>query len=209
MSGKCPGEEAIATDPTLRTGKLEGDVDGDGDRDKVSMAKTKGKPDCSNFLVVETDDEVFSIPLASEGGGIALGIPSLKGLAQIDGRPGVDVYVTMLSGASTEFLSVFSAGGGKLERLDVEGSYGPLFPSGASVTHAEASDCREGPGKVVIVALNKQDPQGWVGQWSYFRFDGHSFVRDGEAITTDPIGRIQRNPEFRHTPFGSCPTSAS
>ncbi|MCA1706483.1 MAG: hypothetical protein LC808_25745 [Actinobacteria bacterium] len=209
-SGKCPNEEAVVADPDLRKGgALEGDVDGDGAADEVFLVEAEDKPDCSRFLVVKTGDEVLSTGLEAEGGGLTLGLPFLKGLAQIDGRPGDEVYVTVLTGASTEFLSVFSTGAGKLERLEVDGSYGPLFPSGASAAHAEATDCRPGEGRIVIEAATRVDPRGWNVTTSYWRFDGKSFVRDGEAgINTDPVG-IRRDPTFKRTPFGSCPTSAA
>ncbi|MEA2460148.1 MAG: hypothetical protein QOH90_325 [Actinomycetota bacterium] len=208
-SGDCPGEEQAVADPSLKKGgPLEGDVNGDGASDEVFLVKAKGDPDCSNFLVVDVGSAVFSTPLASEGGGLDLGLPFLKGLAQIDGRPGDEVYATVLTGASTEFLSVFSTGSGKLERLEAEGSYGPLFPSGASAAHAEATDCRAGKGRIVVETATRTDPIGWNVRWSYFRFDGESFVRDETATSTDPVG-IRRDPTFKHTPFGSCATSSA
>jgi hypothetical protein len=197
-------------DGSLRDdGRLLGDVDGDGADDPVFIVRTTGEPDCSVFLVAETAGGTLSAPAPPDEGGAALGLPALTGLAQIDGLPGLDAYVTVLAGASTEFLAVFSAGSGRLERLDRAGAGGEsLFPSGGSVAHVEASDCRQQGG--VVVATATRVDGGWGARWEYYVREGDSFVPDdpASAITTDPIGRLSRSsPEFRFTPFGSCSTS--
>jgi hypothetical protein len=208
-SGVCPGEEDLVADESLRDeGRLEGDVDGDGSHDTIFLVRTRGEPNCSVFLVVETDGGTLSAPAPPNEGSAALGLPSLTGFAQIDGEPGLEVYLTVLAGASTEFLSVFSAATGGLERLDREGGEaGGLFPSGGSVAHLEASDCREEGG--VVVSLARQQDGGWAIVSNYYVSNGNSFVPadPSQGITTDPVGRLRSWSEFRFTPFGSCPTS--
>ena len=204
-SGTCEREEELVADESLRDeGRLEGDVDGDGSDDTAFLVRTRGEPDCSVFLVVETAGATLSAPVATEGGSASLGLPSLTGLAQIDGRPGVDIYLTVLAGASTEFLAVYSAGAGQLDRLSRgDGALGDLFPSGGSVAHVEASDCRA-EGGIVVAEATRNEP-GWSIVSGEYDFDGESFVQVGES--RDQAGRIRGFVEFGSTPFGSCSTS--
>lgn len=189
---------------------MDVDVDGDGTPDEVFLVEADGGPRCSTYLMADTDAATLSTPVPQqEALTPGIGLPALTGAAQIDKRPGLDVYVTVLSGASTTFLNVFSAGSGRLELLEIEnGQYGSLFPSGASVAHAEASDCGSG-GNIVVSKAERVEP-GWGVRIQYLRFNGRRFVPadPSEAMTTDPIGRLMKSfPEFRATPFGSCPSS--
>jgi hypothetical protein len=209
-SGDCPNEAAAVADTSLRDdGRLLGDIDGDGAEDPVFLVRTTGEPECSVFLVAETSSGTLSAPAPPDEGGAALGLPALTGLAQIDGLPGLDAYLTVLAGASTEFLAVFSAGSGRLERLDRAGDGSEvLFPSGGSVAHLEASDCHEAGG--VVVASAQRINGGWGAEFHYYVREGDSFVADdpSSGITPDPVGKLFRSfPEFRFTPFGSCSTS--
>jgi hypothetical protein len=206
VSGRCPGEAAAITNRSLRKpGSLDVDVTGDDSSDHVFLVGTKGAPECSTFLVAETAAVILSAPVPpQEALSPGLDLPALTGAAQIDGREGLDVYLTVATGASTTFLSVFSAGSGQLKQLEIEGgTYGSLFPSGATVAHAEASDCRKGG---LVISTAERESGGWAIVRRNLHLKGDRFVEKGGGITTDPIGHLF--PEFRTSPFGRCPTSA-
>ena len=205
-SGSCPDEEIVAAKgPDKGVETSEADVNGDGSEDLIFLAEAEGPSGCTDFLVVETDDATFSAPVQAEGGG-ALGLPSIDGAAEIDDRPGADIYVTVLAGASTAFLTVFSVAGGKLVSLDIEDPKraDPFFPTGGSVGHLEGSDCvAEG-----VVSVATAVPRGgrYVVERTDYRRSGDSFVpaeeiREREVL---PASRLEEIPELARSPFGGC-----
>jgi hypothetical protein len=207
-SGRCANEaEVVADQATWRDGRLRGDVDGDGIRDEVFIADGAGEPGCRLFLVARVAGVILSAPIPpQEGAPSGLGLPSLSGLAEIDGRPGLDVYLTVLAGASTSFLTVFSAGSGKLSVLDLEGGeFGALFPTGGSAGHAEASDCLHR--RVAITKATPARGDRWNAERSFFRLRGDRFVKDEKPPTLLRNVKLNALPEFRGTPFGNCRTS--
>lgn len=212
ISSECPEEEGIARGSEAVESSFVGDVDGDGELDPISIETfPEAESPCQAILVVHLPEEVMSTRLQQEGvdlgGGAA---PSLLGVADIDGRPGGEVVVRMVSGASTEFAALYSAGGGALERLDVRGGeFGDLFPSGGSVGHLEQSDCKE-PGTITI---STAVPQGarYLVRRAEFHFDGEAFSVDREALTeetvdADELASGEVAGFTSGAPFGSCPT---
>jgi hypothetical protein len=196
-------------DPSLRVGgSLRGDVDGDGTSDEVFIQHAPGAdPACTYFVAVRTAGTVLSSPIEQAEGGTSLGLPALDSLAQVDGRPGLDVVVTVLAGASTTFYGIFSAGSGRLARMGVTGAsdFGPLFPSGGSAGHLEASDCT--PDGMVVVQATPSG-SGWAVKRSFYKTRGDVFEFDHAANQTDvPSTRVSTLPEFKATPFGSCPAT--
>ena len=139
-----------------KEGSLEGDVDGNGASDVVSLlVNENGSRGCKAFVVVDTATEDLLAPIVDENIAFSLGFPTLNALVQIDDRPGKEVVVDVTAGASTSFAGIFSAGGDALERIRLESDalpYGDLFPYGGSVGHLEASDCAPDGGVVVSAA---------------------------------------------------------
>lgn len=207
----CPDEPAVVTDPANRVGGvLDGDVDGDGAEDSVVLAVASGSPGCEAFVVVSTDDAVLSAPIEQEGLDPTTAPPGLVGLAEVDGRDGNEIIVRLASGASTEFMGLFSAAAGELKRLPVEdGEFGDLFPSGGSVGHLEQSDCGE-PGSVVIsVAVPRG--QRYLLRRAVYSFDGSGFTRQGRSssrqlIDADELASGEVPGFAAGAPFASCPT---
>jgi hypothetical protein len=189
-----------------KEGSLEGDVDGDGTPDIVTLLVNEtGAPGCKAFVVVDTADEDLLTPIADENIEFALGFPTLNLLAEIDDQPGMEVVVDVTAGASTAFAGVFSASGGALDRIRLEADalgYGDLFPYGGSVGHLEASDCAPDGGVVVSVATPKG--KRYQLKRSFFSFTGPKLgLEDTERRRID-INDLQRFPEFAGPPFASC-----
>lgn len=198
----CAGE----TGAVPKEGALDGDVDGDGVSDTVTLLVNEtGAPGCKAFVVVDTATEDLLSPITDENIDFTLGFPALNVLAEIDGRPGREVVVDVTAGASTSFAGVFSAADGFLQRVRLVGDalpYGDLFPYGGSVGHLEGSDCAPRGGVVVSVAT----PQGkrYRLERSFLMFSGANLnLEDTERRRID-IKDLQQYPEFAGPPFASC-----
>lgn len=195
----------MVEDPSLRRpGELSGDVDGDGAAEEVAIAAAGERvPGCSFFLVVGER----SAAIDQEGMSTELGLPSIEALREVDGRPGAEVVVGLVSGASTQYFGLYSMGGGSLERLGVVGPTTPkgLFPSGGGVTHLAASDCRA-PGEVLISSAIYRGRRYEVRREVY-RLEEGAFRFDPLAGEVLHVGQrhILTVPEFAAPPFGSCP----
>jgi hypothetical protein len=200
----CPEQNAVVDGPPR--GSLTGDVTGDGEEEVVSLyLDDDGAPGCEAFL--ELGDGGPVVPVTQEGMSSGPGFPNLVGLAQIDGRPGLDVIVRLLAGASTEFVGVFSAAPGHLERLTVEDSsgLGDLFPYGGGVTHLDGIDCDD-DGRVVISSAVSEDAETYTYTRTVYELEGSALVpveTDGSQVT---VAELQDIPEFARSPFGSCPS---
>jgi hypothetical protein len=192
---------------------LVGDVDGDAADDVVTVAiDPSGEPGCQSFIVAETAGGNLVAPTDPDG--LTLGFePHLQGLVQADGRPGSEIVAQVLAGASTQFTAMFTVRDGKLERVRVEpvvafGDISDLFPYGGSVGHMEASNCTADGRIVVSVAT----PAGGSGERYevvrvFLRFEGSDLVQDAVTKEVVSVFKIDELPEYRSSPFGSCPTS--
>jgi hypothetical protein len=198
---------------TRLQGQLEGDVDGDGTDDIVWLARDDDGPaGCKTFVVAETAGGNLVAPTDPEGTMVGFE-PRLQALVQADGRPGAEIIAQVLAGASTQFTAMFTVGDGGLVRVAVEpvgtfGAVADLFPFGGSVGHLEASDCAADGRIVVSVAT----PAGGSGERYevervFLRFEGSDLVQDQVTKRVVSAFKIQELPEYRSSPFGSCPTS--
>jgi hypothetical protein len=201
----CPNQaDAVVGEPE---GLLDGDVTGDGEPDEVSLVKDpQGSEGCVAFLVVASPSGQISVPIEQEAMTTELGLPSLRGLVELDGKGGLEIVVGLVAGASTEFFGAWSAEGERLERIAIKGAggdVGDLFPSGGSVGHVEASDC-SGEGEVVI---SQGAPQGggYRVTRTFLEAEDGRFVkvrRERERIGSG--AGFDKFPEFIASPFGSC-----
>lgn len=204
----CPNQETTIHARALRVGgTLEGNVLGDGGDATVSLAvDPEGTEVCRAFLIVETSEgKILSTPVFQEG---IPGVSRLSRLVGLDERPGAEIVLYLVAGASTEFVAVFSAGSGDLERMTIEGEdpYGDLFPSGGSVGHLEASNCSPGleGGPILVSAATPQGDGYRVVRRSYSSRDGVFFEIAKEVQTIDDPQDLEMFQEFFGSPFGSC-----
>jgi hypothetical protein len=208
----CPGSERSATDPARRAGgEVEADIDGDGAPDTVWIAHDpEAEPDCTFLLVAETEPATLVAPLEEDGLAEGPTPPGLAGAYEIDGRAGNEVVLRLISGASTEFFGLYSAGSGELERLGVrDGEFGDLFPAGGSVGHLESSDCGALGSVVIATAVPVGDR--YVVRRAAFTFDGKSFVPDSalsgrELVDEEDLAAGEVDGFASLGPFGSCRT---
>ena len=207
----CANEEQILGDARDSDRMLRGDVDGDGEGDRVAIVVDRSAEEerCRAFIVVMSRFGSFPEPIEQGGMSIDVGFPTLVSLVNIDGVPGLDVVMNMVAGASTQFAGVYTAAEGRPERLtfDQPTEFGNLFPTGGSVGHMEATDC-VGPGAIVISVATPKGAGYKVTRTAYVVVDGKLTPQE-EGVSTEriPADGFDRFPEFQASPFGSCPTS--
>lgn len=206
----CPGQQEVPTEPP--GGSLQGLID-PGDRtDEVFLYEDlEAEPGCRHLLVLSTGEgAVVSTPIrigdAEVAGG---GLPALAGVAEIDERPGSEVVVDVVAGASTAFVAVFSAGGGVLEQMTITGGgpYGDLFPYGGSTGHMEASDCVEGTPGEVAITLVEPSAGGYRLTMTVFVTENGKFEERrklSERLSEEAA--LESLQGMGSVPFGSCPT---
>jgi hypothetical protein len=207
-STDCPNETSALADRKLsRPNPLGGDVDGDGIADQISLVvDPQGGPGCRAFVVVDGLSGRMVAAITEPDLAIELGLPTLRGLIGIGDVGEDEIIVHIHSGASTEFLGLFTVVDGTLLRMSVaqgDGS-GALFASGGSVSHLEAIDCADA-NVVISSAVSK-------GRFKYRVERAFHAVEDAQLIPQpdlleqrvvhiDDLGQLQ---EFTRTPFGSC-----
>lgn len=208
--GVCSGQDEVAS-LERAGGKLSGDLDGDREADVVYIVSDPGaEPGCRSILVVETHRGVMlSHPLDTGDVEPIGGLPAVSSLAAIDERPGAEIVVDVLAGASTTFAAVYSAGGDRLERMSLpEGSpYGDLFPYGGSVGHMESSACGD-DGTVVVGSVVPQGARYLVTETIYRPRDGKFAAEEVVTETIDNLEGLEgRFGSFAEGVFGNCPAA--
>jgi hypothetical protein len=209
-AAECPNEADVTSVPSARIGgSLHGDVDGDGSPDEVSLAfDQKAARGCQAFLIVEGADEPRVLAIESFDPAFGLPQPRLNTLAEVDAVPGREVVVDLVTGASTQFVGLFTMTGGALARVVVEGDEFPtddLFPYGGSVGHLEASNCAGDAGMVVVSTATPRGDDYQVTR-RFFSFEGSTpriepSSTERERVALEDLGRF---PEYESSPFGGC-----
>jgi hypothetical protein len=209
-STSCSNEEDLGADESARKGELRGDVTGDGEEDDVFIAvDEKAELGCRALLFVSSADHVSAASLDGGDTDLALGLPALVGIKQVDGVGGGDLLVNMAAGASTLFAGVFVFTDGGLEQIQIEGSQPPLenlFAHGGGVAQLSAADCGNDGAVLVSTAM---------AEGRHYRVDRHTYEFDDGVLARDPTSDETRRvkpqsipqsfPEFAGPPFSSCP----
>jgi hypothetical protein len=202
----CSNQDAVISSPgAVRSGNLTGDVDGDGSDDRLLVAVDTDSPKgCQAFLVADTGAGKLAEEISDPDISFDLGLPSLESVVPVDARPGDEVVVRILAGASTLFVGLFTVHDGELERIELTGDvaqYGNLFPSGGSVGHLEGSDC-VADRIVVSLALPKK-LRYEVTRNFYTLSETKAEQADSETAVVRAKD-LNRYPEFEGTPFSHC-----
>jgi hypothetical protein len=207
---ECPDAADVTSDPSARIGgSLHGDVDGDGSPDEVSLAfDEKAARGCQAFLIVEGADETRVLAIEGFDPGFGLPQPRLNTLAEVDAAPGSEVVVDLVTGASTQFVGLFTATGEGLARVVVEGDDFPtddLFPYGGSVGHLEASNCAGEAGTVVVSTATPRGADYQVTR-RFFSFEDSTPRIEPSSTERERIAfeELRRFPEYKSAPFGAC-----
>ena len=220
---RCLSEAEAAGDTSLRRpGSLGGDVDGDGLDDEVFVAvdPQTEEPTCAYFLVVETAEGTVAtrIDLTSLEG-IDDDLFGLQSLAEINGRPGLEVFVRVHSGVAMEFGQIYTMSGGVLTlvvRSDPDGENG-LFSYAGSLSGIAAADCGDDPGAVIVsIAHPTDDPEIWIVERSFYQRTAHNVLQPTGSVDRHELspgevssGGLGRFPEFGEAPFDDCPEFVS
>jgi hypothetical protein len=173
---------------------LRGDVDGDGAKDRVTLRVDRKRPRACRHVLVAGSMVAPVEPLPWPGTD-----PRLLLLAEIDGRAGVETVVTMSPAAVYRPGAVFTARGGALARMRLEGGRPadlfPLadeFPSGV--------DCKGAPGTIVVTFGDVGDPDSHYDvQRTVYEASGVRFERRRSERL-----RVEVGSEERGAPFRSC-----
>jgi len=191
---------------------VTGDVDGDGSDDVAFVVRDdSGTAGCQTFLVAETAEGVLSLPTDEPDVSYALQAPRVNSLAQVDGSKGLEILVDLEQGASTQFLGMFKVNDGALQKVRIGGGspYGNLFPYGGSVGHIEASNCTEGQGADVLIAIATPNATDYTIRTVWYEMRGATLIplprSEQPPISTG--SDVELSEGFDSSPFGDCPTS--
>jgi hypothetical protein len=183
----------------VRGAELVGDVDGDGRRDEVAV-EDAGPRSCRFRVRARSDRRTLTSPLLvqiceekpSETWHSAR--PSVKALAAIDRRPGLEIVVEEGCGAHTCFTALVGFDGRRLRHWRVP--FESLAYGGSVGTGAHSVDCADEKGIVVSSALD---------------FTTSSLHRTWFRVRDSRLERVRRGRSAAHAanlnqlqPFASC-----
>ena len=216
LEGSCANEVGVVDDPAARTvSTLRGDIDGDDTDDEVFVvnddAATAG---CKAFLVVAAGGTTYSAPIDPSGNPRSLPVPSLNSLANVGVEPGAEIVVNIETGASTQFVGLFTLTDEGLERMTVDGA-GPgpfpagedLFPFGGSVGHMEAVTCISRDIVIMAAAVpSGNTAKRYEVERRFFLVEGTTLSLDDGSIERHTVkgAELDRFPEFASSPFVGC-----
>ncbi len=206
--GPCVEQTAALLDQPEHPAELRGDVDGDGVEDAISIARNQDPdPLCATVIVVQTAVGTSALPVGEPDIPAGTGLPQLVSVRQVDGRPGAEVVVRLLAGASTEFYGLFSVRGGRLAPLEVE-------------SEGAGKDSSPRVGALVIwTGSTAPSPARSSSRWlphrgTSTRSSAGTSASRGTCCCA-PLGppetlrvageQLSGLPEFIRSPFGSCP----
>ncbi len=193
--------------PSMRI--VEGDLDGDGGIDRVEVLTDEARPEgCRYVLRVQTSGASALVaaiaPLAWPGTA-----PEPLMVAEIDGRPGLEVVVELSPAAVYRPGAVFTLLDGGLARMELRGTdpadLFPLddeFPAGV--------DCTTNAGAIVVTTGVFADGGADDGRWEItrttYRARGTSFQPAATETHVVEVGtETERWPELAGEPFRGCP----
>ena len=190
-------------------GGIEGDVDGDGTVDDVFLVRSdSAAAECRTLLVVEGAATTYAASTDDPAMPYSLLQPRLNRLAHVDDAGGAEVLVDVESGASTQFLGMFTIADGLLQRVRLEGDsgLGDLLPYGGSVGHIEASNCpldRVEDQDVVIAVATPRGPR-YLIERTYYDLVGATLVPVAREEERLPVEALSQEHDYVTSPFGSC-----
>ncbi|MBA3349252.1 MAG: hypothetical protein H0T12_01730 [Actinobacteria bacterium] len=210
VASQCSNEAATVSDPAHRTqGVLRGDVDGDGRPEDVWLSiDRRAKTGCQVFLAVSSGSSTHSLAIVQPELNLASFPPALNVLAPIDARPGLEVVVDLVTGASTRFVGVFSTEPEALARVRFDGPSAlppGLFPYGGSVAHLDGVDCTRQQGTFVVSSASPRAKRFEIVRRFYrIALDGSTAVPLRSQRHTVDSAALSRYSELFSTPFAGC-----
>jgi hypothetical protein len=195
-----------SADWRVRGPVLRGDLTGDGKLD-MTVIEHKAPRTCRFRLVVRTEAGYLTAPVRPE---ICDGKPAelysspdphVDVLADVDGRPGLEIVVQLGHGAHTEFADIWAVRSGTLRRL---ASHEPHISYGGSVgTGSHVVDCARRPGVILESTLIYEPPARIIRRW--YRVRGLRIHRIRTRAIRWPAEKAVPFHEFGHPqPFPTC-----
>lgn len=189
------------------SGRLSGDVNGDGVNDRVAVTWRRARDRCNWRLVVSSGSRTYAAaitqpnasrywPTASE--------PALWRLAQIDGRKGNEILIAVDGGASTTAYGLFGIREGALRRLRVRpgGEFVDAFVRGGSLAGQFAFGCVD---RAELVQTGYRQRHGrFLGRRSFYRLRVETFHFLRERRFDLSLAQLRRLPELTRQPFARC-----
>lgn len=190
---------------TVRGGSLAGDVDGDGKVDRVAV-EDAGPRSCRFRLSARSADRMLTVPLnldICEGKPAETwdtNFPFVKGLAAIDGDPGLEIVVELGHGASTGFATIFGVEEGALREWRLPNR--TLSYYGSVGTGHHVVDCARQKGLVVVSTLVFEEPRSVHRSWYRAENGRLDLIRSRKAKA--PGGRPLSSEFKEPQPFPTC-----
>ena len=147
---------------------LDGDVDGDGRRDAITVAAS------GTLRVRYADGTTDTVRFDASGASPTAGVQILGAVdADRDGR--AEVFIRAGSGASTDFAVVFRHVGGRLRLVTLDGRQA-LLGYGGSVGHLHSWACRQPSAPIQAWDGTSPDGASYPGILRSYRFAGSTLV---------------------------------
>ena len=147
---------------------LDGDVDGDGRRDAITVAAS------GTLRVRYADGTTDTVRFDASGASPTAGVEVLGAVdADEDGR--AEVFVRAGSGASTDFAAVFRHVGGRLRLVTLDGRQA-LLGYGGSIGHLHTWACRQPSAPIQAWDGSSPDGASYPGTLRSYRLTGSTLV---------------------------------
>jgi hypothetical protein len=172
-----PSPSPIAPPRPVARPARDGDVDGDGVRDRVTVAGP-GAPAGTWRLVAHLSTlgrETVDVPADTPAA------PTIAGIVDADGDGFAEIWVNSAAGASTSFVTPIRLVNDHLRVVELDGAPATLGENG-SVTHGDGFACTDYapsvPGRELVVYSGGNEPgtTTWDGTIRAFRWSGARLV---------------------------------
>ena len=194
------GSESPAWHP--RGAALRGDVDGDGSIERV-VVEQRGRSCVFRLVAGSLKTRVRPSICKDKPSEVTLPGPDphVDVLADLDGRPGLEIVLQLGHGAHTEFADLWTIRDGELRRY---AGPEPHISYGGSVgTGSHYVDCSRKPGVLLIGAQVYRPPPKVIRSW--YQAHGLRLQRIGTRSIRWPGGRRVPFREFGYPqPFPTC-----
>ncbi|HEY6744169.1 MAG TPA: VCBS repeat-containing protein [Mycobacteriales bacterium] len=147
---------------------LDGDVDGDGRRDAITVSAS------GTLRVRYADGTTDTVRFDASGASPTAGVQVL-GAVDADGDGRAEVFVRAGSGASTDFAAVFRHVAGRLRLVTLDGGQA-LLGYGGSVGHLHSWVCRQPSAPIQTWDGTSTDGASYPGTLRSYHFAGSTLV---------------------------------
>jgi hypothetical protein len=203
----CPNEAtAVVSEEPINASGTSGA--GGGDEVEVAVVVDREAPlGCQAFLVA-TVGNVISSNVIEGDLQLDFNPPQIRALSDVDGVEGPEAFVTVQSGASTEFGMLFLLDPVRPVRFeDPDRGNGDLLAFGGSVTHLDGAACVPGEDGTVVISTAGSQAKRYRLERRFYRFEDDLLIEiRSEMLTVSFKQLVNDFPEFSTQPFSNCPT---